>query len=442
VSTWRKYVGLLDNLRIYGQAQSAEDIAAEAAAERDRYSSPAFTATDLKRPVFSVPVPEGDSQTMWDMEALSRVPETYPAPELDGEAEEGIRPLFFEGEPYKGNPTRVFAWYGVPLGRTEPGPAMVLVHGGGGTAFKSWVRLWMDRGYAAIAMDTCGGIPVRPENAGKGWKRHEFSGPNGWGGFDNVDDPVHDQWTYHAVAAVVRAHTLMRSFPEVDADRVGLTGISWGGYLTNIVAGVDTRFVFASPVYGCGFLGENSAWVGRFRAMGEAKARRWLTLWDPSQYVCYATLPMLFCNGTNDHFYPMDSWQKTYRAAQGPVTLCCKVRMPHSHPPAGDPPEITAFANAHLRDGIPLVTVTGTGRNGMTAWAAYDGARKLQAAELVFTRDRGNWEKRVWETTPADIDAETRRVTAKIPDGVTVFYINLIDQDELIVSTQHEVLKD
>ena len=32
----------------------------------------------------------------------------------------------------------------------------VLVHGGGGTAFDAWVRLWNDRGYAAIAMDLAG----------------------------------------------------------------------------------------------------------------------------------------------------------------------------------------------------------------------------------------------------------------------------------------------
>ena len=36
---------------------------------------------------------------------------------------------------------------------------MVLVHGGGGTAFAEWVKAWTSRGYAAIAMDTCGQIP-------------------------------------------------------------------------------------------------------------------------------------------------------------------------------------------------------------------------------------------------------------------------------------------
>src|SRR4051794_3110111 len=51
----------------------------------------------------------------------------------------GLKPLFFDGLPYRGKPTRVFAWYGVPARRAGKVPAIVLVHGGGGTAFREWV---------------------------------------------------------------------------------------------------------------------------------------------------------------------------------------------------------------------------------------------------------------------------------------------------------------
>ena len=89
-----------------------------------------------------------------------------------------------------------------------------------------------------------------------------------------MDRDPKDQWTYHAVAAVIRGHSLLRSFPEVDAEQIGVTGVSWGGYLTCIVDGVDSRFKFAVPVYGCGYLYENSRWLGEFKAMGEDKAAR------------------------------------------------------------------------------------------------------------------------------------------------------------------------
>src|SRR3954447_16090105 len=107
----------------------------------------------------------------WDIRALSQPPSVY-----DAKTEEpGVRALYFESVPWKGKPTRVFAYYGAPAGKKRP--AMVLIHGGGGTAFAEWVRMWNKRGYAAIAMDTCGNLPGRAPDD-KPWspvkKHHEF----------------------------------------------------------------------------------------------------------------------------------------------------------------------------------------------------------------------------------------------------------------------------
>src|SRR5881396_1135128 len=153
----------------------------------------------------------------WNMRELSKPPKMVEAPT----SETGVRALYFESVPWKGKPTRVFAYYGVPAGKKLP--AMVLIHGGGGTAFAEWVRLWNKRGYAAIAMDTCGNLPETAPD-GKPWapskNHHDFGAPQGWGGFAQIDEPVTDQWSYHAVAAAVLAHSLIRSFPEVDPKRI------------------------------------------------------------------------------------------------------------------------------------------------------------------------------------------------------------------------------
>src|SRR5271166_3663712 len=63
-----------------------------------------------------------------------------------------LRKLYYESEPFHGKPTRVFAYYAQPAKVEGKLPAMVLVHGGGGTAFSEWARLWARRGYIAIAM--------------------------------------------------------------------------------------------------------------------------------------------------------------------------------------------------------------------------------------------------------------------------------------------------
>ncbi|MDB5350552.1 MAG: hypothetical protein JWN86_1799 [Planctomycetota bacterium] len=359
-------------------------------------------------------------------------PKTYTAPGFEAE---GVRALFYDGPAWKGKPTRVFAWVGLP--KLEPGkkaPGIVLVHGGGGTAFDAWVRLWTKRGYAAIAMDTCGSVP---KGTYGNWQRHEAGGPPGWGGFGQVDDPLTDQWPYHAVADAILGHSLLRSMPEVDADRIGITGISWGGYLTCIVSGLDDRLKFAAPVYGCGFLGDDSVWVPELKKMG-AKGETWLAMWDPSQYLKRGTMPKLWVTGTNDFAYPMDSLQKSYHLAGGTSTLCVRLRMPHGHGGAGEnPAEIQAFADSIVRDGKTLATITGKGRDGDRAWVDFKGASPIVKAELLFTRDGGAWTGRKWETAEATVDGGRTRATATVPMGATVYYLNLVDEGGQVVSSEH-----
>ena len=113
----------------------------------------------------------------------------------------------------------------------------------------------------------------------------------------------------------------------VDKDRIGITGISWGGYLTCIVAGIDHELKVAVPVYGCGFLAENSAWQqsGIFDRMSPEMRARWIENFDPSRYLAGVRCPVLFVNGTNDGAYPLDSYQKSYQLVTSPRTLCVTV---------------------------------------------------------------------------------------------------------------------
>ncbi|MHB1457545.1 MAG: alpha/beta hydrolase family protein [Armatimonadota bacterium] len=394
-------------------------------------------------------------QTVWDMKQLSKAPATYSAegfeplgdkdpmyggiihtPELKkADAENhSVKAMFYDGVPFRGKPTRVFAWYGLPkMTKGQKVPAMVLIHGGGGTAFESWVRLWNARGYAAIAMDTCGSVP---KGTYSNWERHEYGGPAGWGGADQIDWPISDQWTYHAIADVILANSLLRSFPEIDKNKIGVTGVSWGGYLTSIIVGVDNRLKFAVPVYGCGFFMDGAMWQGFLGSMGKEKGACWAKQWDPSVYLKYAKMPILWVNGTNDFAFFMDIWQESYRATKGPHTLCLRVNMPHGHGGASEnPEEIHTFANYFCKDGDPLAKIGKQGQSKGKVLAKYESAVPIKSVELNFTKDSGNWPDRKWETIPAQVEED--RVTAQLPDGVEVYYMNLIDNRGNIISTEH-----
>ncbi|MDD2600586.1 MAG: acetylxylan esterase [Kiritimatiellae bacterium] len=371
----------------------------------------------------------------WSGEQLEGVPAVFDG---SGYSTNGVKALFYESLPSQGRATRVFAYYGIPGGASKEHkvPAMVLVHGGGGSAFHEWVKLWVDRGYAAISMDTCGAI------SGNGYNnhpRHAFGGPAGWGDFNGVDKPVNEQWSYHAVAAVVRAHSLLRSMEGVDPDRIGVTGVSWGGYLTCIAASIDSRFKFAAPVYGCGFLGDNSTWLGNFKAMGEEKSRQWLGLWDPSVYLPLARVPFLWVTGTNDFAYPMDSLQKSYKLLRLPVTLCIRPRMKHGQGEGAAPLEIYAFAEHFLNGKAALPEIKSVERKNFSVDLKYDAhQRKIQSAVLNYTCDKGGWKERLWRELPAVLIPEQNRVMMEIPECASTYYINLFTDDGLVVSSEHE----
>lgn len=126
----------------------------------------------------------GSVDDRWDVARLSDPPDY----EI-GDAEVGIRSLYFRGEPYQGRPTRVFAYMGLPSPLQRPTgaervPGMVLVHGGGGTAFREWVAIWNARGYAAVAMDLAGCGPERqplPDGGPPQDQQTKFRDPaDGW----------------------------------------------------------------------------------------------------------------------------------------------------------------------------------------------------------------------------------------------------------------------
>lgn len=366
----------------------------------------------------------------WDGSLFSRPPAYRPAA---GFSDPGVQAVWYDGLPWQGRPTRVFAWLGFPEGVAHA-PGMVLVNGGGGTAFAEWVRLWNRRGYAAIAMDYCGCVPVGEYGH---WQRHAEGGPPGWeASFAQLDDPLTDQWPYHAMADILQAHSLLASFPQVDAERIGVTGISWGGYLTSLTVGVDSRFKCAIPIYGCGFLGEDSVWLPNFSEIGTEKAGRWLAQWDPSVYLPHAAMPILWVTGTNDFAYPLGSWQKSYRLPTGPRTLSLRVNMVHDHN-FDHTAEIHAFAEQHLNAGPELAVITGQNTVGRDAWVAFKSPVPILCATLNYTCDTGSWQSRAWTTHDADLDHQQGRAHATVPATATAYYLNLTDARGLMISSEH-----
>lgn len=356
------------------------------------------------------------------------LPELQQAPKASWGIKTGlVQEVFYQGEPREGKPTRVFAYVGRPPQGRGPFPGVVLVHGGGGKAFKEWAEHWARRGYVSIAMDLSG------------------NGPNGRlpdGGPDQSDESkfrnfagsdATNMWSYHAVANVIRGHSLLASLPEVDASRVAVTGLSWGGYLTCIVAGLDHRFKAAVPVYGCGFLGENSVWKDGSLARLSPEARAlWLKTFDPSQYLGGVRCPILFLNGTHDFAYPLDSYQKSYRLVRPDLRhVSIVMQLPHGH--IWTFPEVDQFIDRALADKT-FPEIGPLEIKGQTIRAK--STQPLESAALNYTTNTGPWQKREWTVVPANLSGKT--VEVQLPHSTAmVYFISGTTKDGLRISSEY-----
>jgi len=369
---------------------------------------------------------------------------TNPTAMTDAEGisnEAGGKAVYFDALPWKGKETKVFAWLGLPQKRAGRIPGVVLVHGGGGTAFKEWVKRWNDRGFAAISIAVEGQTDeTDPALKGKdnpnGWKPHPWGGPKRNGIYGDSAEPLKDQWMYHAVADTILANSLLRSLPEVDAAKVGIMGISWGGIITSTVIGIDDRFTFAIPTYGCGHLADAQNQYGRSLGKNDVYQK----VWDPMLRLKRARMPVLWFSWPEDKHFPMDCLAACYQAAAGPHMVTLIPNMSHGHGPGWNAPDSYAFAESVVQNGKPWCRQETVGLKDGEAHASFVSTKVLDRASLVSTTDKGFTGNRTWKESPATLDKGSDgrwQIKAPLPDGTTAWFLN-VHSGKLTVSSEYQ----
>jgi PhoPQ-activated pathogenicity-related protein len=221
----------------------------------------------------------------------------------------------------------------------------------------------------------------------------------------------------------------------VIAERTAVTGISWGGYTTCLVASLDDRFKAAVPVYGCGFLFEGeSVQKPSIDKLGDRRDA-WIKKYDPSSLLKRCRVPILFVNGTGDIHYPLDSYQKSFDVVPGSrKQMRIEVAMRHGHPPGWAPQEIGLFIDSFCRDGKPLPVPGKLTMKGDTVRLAFKSAVLVKSAALHYTTDTGPRSKRAWQTISAEVGKGV--VTApKPPAEANTWFLALTDERGAMVTS-------
>jgi dienelactone hydrolase len=323
----------------------------------------------------------------------------------------------------------IFAYFSYPKGARQL-PAFIWNQGGLAQASPYWTTFGAKRGYAALCIDfpmpgyrSTGGYPIVS-------------------GLELTDDPQKAP-IYHGAVALLRAVSYLESRPEVDRQRIGMAGSSWGGFYTTLMVGVDPRLKVGSCLFGCGGLDVGNLWwdgQGRDLKRDAAFRKRWAETLDPAGRLGKTKTPIGWFTGTNDQFYWMPALMKSYRQA-GHKHLSLLPNFNHALTPALDE-QVFAWLDVHLQGKpgflqVGDVTVRGDGKDWEPVWT-FKGPRKVVKAELLFSPGKaGNWASRPWLTVPAKFNANTGACTAPGPVGAVDGFCcgTVIDSDGFRYST-------
>jgi dienelactone hydrolase len=182
------------------------------------------------------------------------------AAHLDGKPPEILRELPAEGA-VPGNITlrrivfrsqdhaEIFAVIAAPKS-SGPHPGMLVLHGGGGLAEVEKAMAWAQRGYVAVAPDLPGiAEPSKLTNTKGRFSTIKY-GEQRWVATPDASASL----IFDAVLSAMKSLYLLRAHADVDATRIGVVGVSWGGYMTTMVCGLAGDQVKAGfALYGCGF---------------------------------------------------------------------------------------------------------------------------------------------------------------------------------------------
>lgn len=333
--------------------------------------------------------------------------------------------IFFDSIDYEGNPTRVYAWVDVPTGVSSinKAPAIVLVHGGGGRAFENWVELWSARGYVAISIDTEG----NSTNTAGNKVRHALGGPKRTGVYNESAIAIEDQFMYHATAATVLANSLLRSLSFVDDTKIGVHGVSWGGVITSTVVGLDQRFAFAIPSYGCGHMYDAvDSWGDALQNNEQYKSA-----WDPFLRLDRAVMPMMWFSWPKDSHFNVDSQAQCAAKAPGTAMVTLIPGMGHGHGATWNRADPYDFADSIVTTGSAWCTLQSLNLVGDQIEVEFASTRSLTAASLIYTKETGATRSMDWPEVAVDSFAETSagsgvwRVNATLPVDATGWLINV-----------------
>jgi dienelactone hydrolase len=337
-------------------------------------------------------------------------------------------------------------------------PGILVLHGGSGSAEVDKAIAWAQRGYVAVAPDLPGIADPKKLTETKGWWKDLKYGEGRY-----VAKPAASvSILCDAVLSATQSLYLLRAQPEVDTAKIGVVGISWGGYMTTMVCGLAGDQVRAGfAVYGCGFY-ELTSHGPTLAKMGEEERASWLKYLDSGRRAPGIKAAFFTAGAANDFFFWPPAVQATLDAIPGEKNHLFAPNVSHKVPlPGGSVfPKTKAKAETPtgskanwlamevpyfdyylkgIGDPLPAVMIEPSNEPS-NVHCQIKAKVPIAKVEVYWSADGPDWTKRQWVAVPAtrgEGDQWEARLPEEAATGATWF---VVASDERPVTVSSDLM--
>jgi dienelactone hydrolase len=353
-------------------------------------------------------------------------------------AELRITSFYLTGGGNAAGPNRVFCASAVPDGVDGPFPVLFVFHGGGGHASGA-LALALARnnpGFATVAIDYNGQfMPSKQPVTRWTTQTEELRARR----LDLDPNPLNFPM-YHNVQAARRVLDWVEEQPWADKARFGASGVSFGGWVSYVLAGVDDRIAsVVAQVSAAGTRGMR----GRSSQPHDWEPREQVETWirhaDPASYASATRAPVFMRLAANDRHFWLDGAAYHRALFPGRVEWLIVPNSDHGNggPELPDPHGLWHRAIHFNGTPFPSFGKAGFSDNGNSVAVAVESARPLKSVHLAWSPGTAVSPARYWRWIAAK---ERNGIwAAELPEGHAglggAFYFTAVDVDGRAVSS-------
>jgi dienelactone hydrolase len=348
-----------------------------------------------------------------------------------------VEEYYISSERTNEGPNRIYCAIARPELASNPVPVVLIFHGGGGHASPALALAAARRhpGMAGLAMDYNGQFAP-----GGGPHVTQWQNVSREQNLNLVPD-LRNWRMYHYVIAARRTIDFLETLPWADAHRVGCVGVSYGGWVALILAGVDERVRCVTTGVSAGGVGEIPSKAAQPMRWDPPEQRAlWLANYEPLAHAPKTQAGVFLQLASNDYWFWITGAARQLAALPGPKGW---VIRPNSNHGAGGPEISDLAAPAFMRHvllgapGLPAVTHLASSEQGERFTWRISGPRPVTRTALYWSPGNAGSSARYWIELPAALvgDFWEARVPPDLASLAAQAFVNVLTDDGLAVTS-------